>query len=71
MNDLTCAQFEGAVHGFVRTEMPDMSFREAVIEHAAHCDTCAYRMSQVSALAEALERAERAKTLGGRLGGKA
>ena len=57
MNDMTCRQFDEAVHGFVRMELLDMSVREAVIEHAAYCDNCALRMGEAGVLAEVTEAA--------------
>jgi hypothetical protein len=57
MNGMTCREFDEAVHGFVRMELLDMSLREAVIEHAAHCDNCAQRMGEASVLAEVTEAA--------------
>ena len=55
MNGLTCREFDEVVHGFVRMELLDMSVREAVIEHAAHCDNCAQRMGEAGVLAEVTE----------------
>jgi hypothetical protein len=57
MNGMTCRQFDEVVHGFVRMELLDMSVREAVIEHAAHCDNCALRMGEAGVLAEVTEAA--------------
>jgi len=57
MNVMTCREFDEAVHGFVRMELLDMSVREALIEHAAHCDNCAQRMGEASALAEITQAA--------------
>ena len=51
MNGMTCREFDEVVHGFVRMELLDMSVREAVIEHAAHCDNCAVRMGEAGVLA--------------------
>jgi hypothetical protein len=52
MNEITCREFDQAVHGFVRMELLDMSMRDAVIEHAAHCNHCAQRMREAGVLAE-------------------
>jgi len=57
MNGMTCREFDEAVHGFVRMELLDVSLREAVIEHAAHCDNCSQRMGEASVLAEVTEAA--------------
>jgi hypothetical protein len=57
MNGMTCRQFDEVVHAFVRMELLDMSVREAVIEHAAHCDNCALRIGEAGALAEVTEAA--------------
>src|SRR5258708_38432056 len=57
MNAMTCREFDEVVHGFVRMELLDMSVREAVIEHAAHCDNCAVRMGEAGVLAEVTEAA--------------
>ena len=52
MNGMTCREFDEVVHAFVRMELLDVSAREAVIEHAAHCDNCAQRMGEAGVLAE-------------------
>jgi hypothetical protein len=57
MNGLTCREFDEVVHGFVRMELLDVSLREAVIEHAAHCDNCAVRLGEAGVLAEITETA--------------
>src|ERR1700687_3566529 len=57
MNGMTCREFDEVVHGFVRMELLDMSLREAVIEHAARCDSCAQRIGEASVLAEVTEAA--------------
>jgi hypothetical protein len=57
MNGMTCREFDEVVHGFVRMELLDMSLREAVIEHAAHCDNCAERLGEAAVLAEITETA--------------
>jgi len=57
MNAMTCRQFDEAVHEFVRMELLDVPLREAVIEHAAHCDNCALRMGEAGLLAEVTEAA--------------
>src|SRR5712664_3120119 len=55
MNGMTCREFDEVVHGFVRMELLDVSLREAVIEHAAHCDNCAERLGEAGVLAEITE----------------
>ena len=57
MNGMTCREFDEAVHAFVRMELLDLSVREAVIEHAAHCDNCALRMGEAGVLAEVTQAA--------------
>jgi hypothetical protein len=57
MNGMTCREFDELVHEFVRMELLDVSMREAVIEHAAHCDNCAVRMGEAAMLAEVTEAA--------------
>jgi len=57
MNGMTCREFDEVVHGFVRMELLDVSLREAVIDHAAHCDSCAQRMGEAGLLAEVTEAA--------------
>jgi hypothetical protein len=57
MNGMTCREFDEVVHRFVRMELLDVSLREAVIEHAAHCDNCALRMGEAGVLAEVTEAA--------------
>jgi hypothetical protein len=57
MNGMTCREFDEVVHEFVRMELLDVSLREAVIEHAAHCDNCALRMGEAGVLAEITETA--------------
>jgi hypothetical protein len=57
MNGMTCREFDEVVHGFVRMELLDVSLREAVIEHAAHCDNCAERLGEAGMLAEITETA--------------
>jgi hypothetical protein len=57
MNSMTCREFDEVVHGFVRMELLDVSLREAVVEHAAHCENCAERMSEAAVLAEVTEAA--------------
>src|SRR4029077_15597792 len=57
MNGMTCREFDEVVHGFVRMELLNVSLREAVIEHAAHCDKCAQRMGEACLLAEVTEAA--------------
>jgi hypothetical protein len=57
MNGMTCREFDEVVHGFVRMELLDVSLREAVIEHAGHCDKCAQRMGEAGVLAEVTEAA--------------
>jgi hypothetical protein len=53
MKEMTCREFDGVVHGFVRMELLDMNMREAALEHAAHCELCSQRMADATALAEA------------------
>jgi hypothetical protein len=55
MNGMTCREFDEVVHEFVRMELLDVSLREAVIEHAAHCDNCAQRMGEAGTLADITE----------------
>ena len=55
MNGMTCREFDEVVHEFVRMELLDVSLREAVIEHAAHCDLCAARLREAGLLAEVTE----------------
>jgi len=57
MRDMTCQEFDEAVHGFVRMELLDVELREALVEHASRCSPCAERMADATALAEALESA--------------
>jgi hypothetical protein len=57
MNRMTCREFDEVVHGFVRMELLDLDLREAVVEHAAHCNNCAERMAEASLLAEVTEAA--------------
>lgn len=57
MKELTCREFEEAVHEFVRIELLDVDMREAVLEHSAHCERCAERMADAADLAEASELA--------------
>jgi hypothetical protein len=59
MKEMTCREFDEAVHGYVRMELLDVNVREALAEHAAHCELCAERMADASALAEATETAGR------------
>ena len=55
MKEMTCREFDEVVHGFVRMELLDVNVREAVLEHAAHCELCSQRMADAAALAEASE----------------
>src|ERR1700730_12426507 len=55
MKEMTCREFDEIVHGFVRMELLDVNVREAVLEHAAHCELCAQRMADAAGLAEATE----------------
>jgi hypothetical protein len=57
MSGMTCREFDEVVHGFVRMELLDVSLREAVIEHAAHCENCAERLGEAGVLAEVTEAA--------------
>jgi hypothetical protein len=59
MNEMTCREFDEVVHGFVRMELLDVTVREAALEHAAHCDLCAERMADATALADVSETAGR------------
>ena len=53
MKELTCREFDEAVHEFVRMELLDVDTRDAVLEHASRCAACAQRMADATALAEA------------------
>lgn len=53
MTPMTCRELEELVHDFVRMDLLDVNEREAVLEHAAHCEGCARRMAAAIALAEA------------------
>jgi hypothetical protein len=55
MIEMTCREFDEVVHGFVRMELLDVNLREAVLEHAAHCELCSQRMADAAILAEASE----------------
>ena len=55
MKEMTCREFDEVVHGFVHMELLDVNVREAVLEHAAHCELCSERMADAAALAEATE----------------
>jgi hypothetical protein len=55
MKEMTCREFDEVVHGFVRMELLDVNVREAVLEHTAHCGSCAQRMLDAAALVEASE----------------
>jgi hypothetical protein len=55
MKELTCREFDEAIHEFVRMELLDVNKRNAVAEHAAHCVLCAGRMAEATVLAEASE----------------
>jgi hypothetical protein len=55
MKEMTCREFDEVVHEFVRMELLDVSVREAVLEHAAHCELCSERMADAASLAEASE----------------
>jgi len=57
MKEMTCREFDEAVHGFVRMELLDVNVREAAVEHAAHCELCSQRMADAMALADASETA--------------
>ena len=59
MKEMTCREFDEAVHGFVRMELLDVNMREAALEHTGHCGACAERMADAMALAEASESAGR------------
>lgn len=53
MTQMTCREFAELVHDFVRMDLLDVNEREAVLEHAGHCDACAQRLTEAVALAEA------------------
>jgi hypothetical protein len=55
MSEMTCREFDEAVHDFVRMDLLDVNVREAVLEHAAHCELCSQRMADAAALVEAAE----------------
>ena len=57
--EMTCREFDEAVHGFVRMELLDLALRESVLEHAAQCSLCAERMAEATALAESSEAVSR------------
>jgi hypothetical protein len=59
MNNMMCREFGEIVHGYVRMELLDVNVREAVADHAAHCASCADRMTEATLLAEASEAAHR------------
>ena len=54
MKELTCREFDEAVHEFVRAELLDVDTHEAVLEHASRCAACAERMADTAALAGAI-----------------
>jgi hypothetical protein len=62
MKIMTCREFDGLVHGFVRMELLDVTLREAVLDHAAGCANCAARIAEAAILAEASETARRSLT---------
>jgi hypothetical protein len=55
VREMTCREFDEVIHGFVRMELLDVNVREAVLEHAAHCELCSQRMADATALAEVSE----------------
>jgi hypothetical protein len=55
MSEMTCREFDEVVHGFVRMELLDVNVRDAVLEHAAHCELCSERIADATALAEGSE----------------
>ena len=57
MTQMTCREFTEVVHDFVRMDLLDVNEREAVLEHAAHCDACSQRLAEAVALAEASQMA--------------
>jgi hypothetical protein len=57
MNTMTCREFDESVHGFVRMELLDVVVRELLLDHAAHCSSCAERMGEAKLLAELTEAA--------------
>lgn len=64
MTPMTCTEFEGRVHDFVRMELLDVTEREAMLEHAAQCSKCSERMSEAMALAEASQAAAESAPVG-------
>ncbi|HEX4643296.1 MAG TPA: hypothetical protein VH161_07505 [Candidatus Acidoferrales bacterium] len=60
MTAMTCGEFDEIVHAFVRMELLDVAVREAALEHAAHCEPCAERMSDAVVLSETSETMGRA-----------
>jgi hypothetical protein len=59
MKEMTCREFDEAVHGFVRMELLDVNVRDALLEHTTRCEACAERMAEAAVLAEATETAGR------------
>lgn len=59
MKQMTCREFDEIVHGVVRMELLDVSVREAALEHKVQCASCAARMADAIALAEASEEVGR------------
>ena len=57
MNSMTCREFDGVVHAFMRMELLDVTLREEALDHAARCGNCAERMAEAGVLAEATETA--------------
>jgi hypothetical protein len=57
VTQMTCREFAEVVHDFVRMDLLDVNEREAVLEHAAHCDGCSQRLAEAVALAEASQMA--------------
>jgi hypothetical protein len=60
MSEIACRKFDQVVHGLVRMELLDVNAREAALEHASRCASCAERMAEAMALAEASEFAGKA-----------
>jgi len=57
VTQMTCREFAEVVHDFVRMDLLDVNEREAVLEHAGHCDGCSQRLAEAVALAEASQMA--------------
>jgi len=55
MREMTCREFDEAIHEFIRMELLDVDTRDAVLEHAAWCGACSERMAEATALVEGSE----------------